>query len=202
MPVVYQAESATAWPPLEPIWQMVGRFWKIQYGVERLLRNTLPMFADEDWTQLTAGQLRHRCQAWYRDLGVSEFVHADTALEWIKRCVANRNCLAHADLDDDGCLWGGERGQAKAIEITQHWLENAYATAWVTLHMVNDLSLAVSAAQLSRACFGDSDVPDDELAEAERKFAQLDPKIRSGFEQFAEETLFPWGRPKLISRSS
>ena len=145
-----QAESAAEWPPLEPIWQMVGRFWKIQYGVESLLRNTLPMFTDEDWTHLTAGQLRHQCQEWYRDLGVSEFVHTDKALEWIKRCVANRNCLAHADLDDDGRLWGGEHGQAKAIEITQHWLENAHATGWVTLHIVYDLSLWLSA-QLNSA---------------------------------------------------
>lgn len=197
-----QAESAAEWPPLEPIWQMVGRFWKIQYGVESLLRNTLPMFADEDWAHLTAGRLRYKCEEWYRNLGVNEFVHTDKALEWIKRCVANRNCLAHADLDDDGRLWGGEHGQVKTIEITQHWLENAYATAWVTLHMVNDLTLAVSAAQLSRACFGDSDIADDELEEAEHKFAQLDPKIRAGFEHFVEEMLFPRGRPKLIARST
>ena len=202
MAVVDQAESAAEWPPLEPIWQMVGRFWKIQYGVESLLRNTLPMFANGDWTQLTAGQLRHRCQEWCRDPGVNEFVHTDKALEWIKRCVDNRNCLAHADLDDDGRLWGGEHGELKAIEITQHWLENAYATAWVTLRMVYDLALAASADQLSRACFEVWDIPEDELAEAAHTFTQLDPKVRSGFEQCAEEMLFPWGRPKLISRSS
>lgn len=180
---------------------MVGRFWKIQYGVESLLRNTLPMFTDEDWTQLTAGQLRHKCQEWYCELGVNEFVYVDKALQWIKQCVANRNCIAHADLDADGRLWGGDPGQEKSVEITQHWLEVAYAIAWVTLHMVSDLSLAVSAAQFGRVCFGGSDIPDEKLAEAEQKFDQLDPEMRSEFERLAEELLFPDGRPRLIARS-
>ncbi|MDE2896569.1 MAG: hypothetical protein OXN87_14385 [Chloroflexota bacterium] len=196
-----QAESVAEWPPLEPIWQMIGRFWKIQYGVESLLRNTLPMFTDEDWTHLTAGELRSRCQEWYRELGVSEFVDVDKALRWIKQCVANRNCVAHADLHDDGRLWAGERGQDKTIEITEQWLEIAYAIAWVTLHMISDLALAVSAAQANRAFFDSTDIPDEKLAEVAQKFSRLDPEVRAEFEGFVEEVLFPFGRPKLIAQS-
>lgn len=200
MPVVDQAESAAEWPPLEPIWQMVGRFWKIQYGVESLLRITLPMFTDEDWTQLSAGQLRHKCREWYGELGVNEFVHVDKALEWVTRCVDNRNCVAHASLDDDSRLWGGKHGQPNSVEITERWLEAAYATAWVTLHIINDLSLAVNAAQADRALFGGSDIPEEMLTEAEEKYARLDPAIRAELERFVEDMRFPVGHPKHIAR--
>ncbi len=203
--LVKQAEQAPGWEPLEPVWEMVGRFWRIQYGLESMLRNTLPMFTDEDWTLLTAGQLRTKCERWYRSLGINEFVQLDEGLQWIKQSVANRNCVAHAKLEGE-YLWGifkpinGEEGQR--LEITQQWLEIAYATAWVALRMIHDLGLAVMAAEFSNAfSAGLEKIPDEELAQAERAIANLPPERRQWLESLTEPLLFPAGRPKYIARS-
>lgn len=200
-----QAEQKPGWEPLEPVWEMIGRFWRIQYNLESMLRNTLPMFSDEDWTLLSAGQLKTECERRYRSLGINDFVRLDEGLQWIKQSIANRNCVAHAKLDGE-YLWGvfkpinGEEEQR--VEITQQWLEIAYATAWVALRMIDDLFVAVMAAEYSNVfSAGSEQISDEELARTERAIENLPPERRQWLDSLTEPLLFPAGRPKYLARN-
>ncbi|WP_420446692.1 hypothetical protein [Candidatus Poriferisodalis sp.] len=176
------------------MWEMIGRFWRIQYGLESMLQNTLPMFTDLDTANCWSTENQVRTVV---PLSRYQRIRSTEGLQWIKQSVANRNCVAHAEY-----LWGifkpinGEEGQR--VEITQQWLEIAYATAWVALRMIHDLGLAVMAAEFSNAfSAGLEKIP--ELAQAERAIANLPPERRQWLESLTEPLLFPAGR--YIARS-
>lgn len=209
------------WEPLEPVWAMLARYWKLQFGLEHCLRNHLPMFTGDDWTSLTAGHLRTELQGHFKSQDIDEFVKLDEALHIIQKCVWYRNCIAHAKLhyDSDGeHLWGTlhqatDNGvQDEDVDIDYEFLMSAYTHAWLMLHLTRDLASAQFAAEITDV-LTHCKICDDGTCDACREIEAMN---QLSDEEFAErypwlmepqwqnayrKLMFPAGLPGLIGRA-
>lgn len=179
------------------------------------------MFTDDDWTSLTAGQLRAKLQEHFRNQHIDEFIKLDEALYMIQKCVWYRNCIAHAKLHYDGNrerLWGTLRQatdngtQDQRVDIDYEFLMGAYTHAWIMLHLTRDLSEAQFAAEFTNV-LAQCNTCDDGTCDACRKieamnqlsdeeFAERYPRLMEPQWQDAfRKMMFPAGPPRLIGRA-